>query len=199
MKNPHRDSFLRWGSTISSGYPRANLCSPGKYGVMQLRSRRAREAERKPRLKGSNEILCHSSVCSVLRSNCTDPRSGPHHHLAPMARKGRVSGTNRRPLSWKSAVGTLLWFRAIPNQHQENQNLDDSFGHRIRAGCCAGSRKTLRNSQSHQLDHGCAQRPLELDCTGDPVDKSPLICGANRVSESIFHRTDAGAPGREAS
>jgi hypothetical protein len=86
-------------------------------------------------------------------------------------------------------LGHQRWehFLAVPTQHQENQDLDDLSGYAKRAGCCDSPGKTLRNSQSYQLDHDCTQRPLELDCTGDAVDKSPLIYGAYRVSAPFFH------------
>ena len=83
-------------------------------------------------------------------------------------------------------LGTLLGVRAVPAQHQENQNLDDFSGLGTCPRCCDRSRKTLRNSQSHQLKHDSAQRALELDCTGDGVEKPALARRASRISELFF-------------
>ena len=94
-------------------------------------------------------------------------------------------------------MGTLLGFRAVQTQREENQNLDDLSGYRSCAGRCDRSRKTIRDSQSHELGHDCTQRALELDRGRGAVDNSPLACRSSRISELLFHRTDAGAPDRE--
>jgi|SRR6516165_1790854 len=41
-------------------------------------------------------------------------RSGPHDHLAPVVRVGRVLGTDWRPISRPRALGTFFGFRTLP-------------------------------------------------------------------------------------
>ena len=48
---------------------------------------------------GNNEIFCRPPVRFLLRSNRCNPKNGPHRHLAPMARVGRVPSTDWRPVS----------------------------------------------------------------------------------------------------
>jgi hypothetical protein len=93
-------------------------------------------------------------------------------------KSGPNSGYGSATVISDTSGGSITWVSSCTGPAlKKSKDLDDLSGHGSGAGCCDRSRKTLRHSQSHQLDHDCTYRPLELDYGGGAVDEPPLASG----------------------